>query len=93
MLSNFKKREGKNSDFGRPRKLSYRQITERKNMIELKSNKLISRQELQERLGKCSRTSIYRWEKDGLIPHSIKIGSNNYWRESEIDTYINSLTN
>ena len=84
---------GENNDFGRPRNLSYWQITERKNMTELKSNKLINRQELQERLGKCSRTSIYRWEKDGVIPHSIKIGSNNYWRESEIDAYINSLTN
>ena len=62
-------------------------------MTEFKTNKLINRQELQERLGKCSRTSIYRWEKDGVIPHSIKIGSNNYWRESEIDTFINSLTN
>ncbi len=61
-----------------------------KNMAELKK-KLINRRQLQEKFGGCSKTSIFRWMRNGVISRSIKIGLKNYWHESEIDAYIDSL--
>ncbi len=36
----------------------------------------------------CGRGSIYRWEKEGAIPQSYKVGAKRKWREGEVDDHI-----
>ena len=36
----------------------------------------------------CGRSSIYRWEADGVIPPSYKIGNRRMWDEAEVDAHI-----
>ena len=51
--------------------------------------KIITRKEL-EKLLKISRTTIYRWCNDGTLPKPfyMKKGSKQYWRETEILTWL-----
>jgi len=44
---------------------------------------LLSRRELRQIIPKCEMT-IYRWERDGKFPRSIKINKRKYWRKSEV---------
>jgi len=45
--------------------------------------KLLTSLELQKLFNK-SRHTIWRWEKNGKIPKSIKYGQNKYWDAKEI---------
>ncbi|WP_116473821.1 helix-turn-helix transcriptional regulator [Zobellella maritima] len=39
----------------------------------------------------ASRVSIWRWEKAGTFPKSVKLGSATRWRESDIQKWISGL--
>ncbi len=50
--------------------------------------RLLRLHDLVERLG-ISRATVYRWEKDGLLPPRRQIGPNAVgWLEDEIDDFI-----
>ncbi|PSJ45379.1 AlpA family phage regulatory protein [Zobellella taiwanensis] len=39
----------------------------------------------------ASRVSIWRWEKAGKFPKSVKLGGTTRWRESDIQKWISGL--
>lgn len=51
--------------------------------------KFIRVNELCERLGGISRTTLWRWERRGLIPRKRQLGPNTVgWLESEIEAWF-----
>ncbi len=40
------------------------------------------------KFGDCGRTTLYRWEADGIIPKAIKIGNRRLWDETIVDDHI-----
>ena len=54
------------------------------------TNRIVSIQELSQLLSK-SRVSLWRWERDGVLPKSIKVqGRTLGWRESSILEWLES---
>lgn len=52
------------------------------------STRLLSFQEVRNKLGGRGRTTIYRDVELGRLPKPVKIGSRLYWAEAEIDAAI-----
>jgi excisionase family DNA binding protein len=51
---------------------------------------IIRTNELAKRLG-VSRTTLWRWERDGVLPPKIRLGSNSVgWNSRDIDRWIES---
>ncbi|WP_170570767.1 helix-turn-helix transcriptional regulator [Ruegeria atlantica] len=48
----------------------------------------ITLEQLGEKLGGRSRSSIYRDLENGRIPNPIRIGSRLYWCEAEVDDFL-----
>ena len=53
--------------------------------------RLITLNELSRRLGGRGRTSIYRDVSMSRLPQPKRIGSRLYWREDEVDAFIEEL--
>ena len=49
-------------------------------------------QDLQQKLGGRSRSSIYRDLEIGRLPKPIKFGSRLYWNEAEIDATLEAMS-
>lgn len=46
---------------------------------------------LKPKIGNISRSSLWRWERDGLFPHRVQVGPRRVgWKESEINQWIAS---
>lgn len=54
---------------------------------------LITLRELSHRLGGRGRSSIYRDMAMSCFPQPKKIGGRLYWREEEVDTFIEEMFN
>lgn len=52
-----------------------------------KEEKLYNTQEACELL-RCSKPTLHRWKKEGIIPH-VRIGANIRYKESDINNLIN----
>jgi predicted DNA-binding transcriptional regulator AlpA len=50
-------------------------------------DQLITRRQLQELLP-VSPMTIWRWERDGLLPKHVTIGRTSFWRAIEIQQYL-----
>ena len=46
--------------------------------------------DMRDKFAGCGRSSIYRWEAEGVIPHGYKIGNRRMWDEAEVDAHIAS---
>ncbi|WP_235917055.1 helix-turn-helix transcriptional regulator [Maritimibacter harenae] len=53
--------------------------------------RLLNFNELQTVLGGRGRTTIYRDVAAGRIPAPIKIGGRLYWREDEVETFVEEM--
>lgn len=51
-------------------------------------NRYISLNQLSEKLGGRSRSSLYRDLEKGHIPNPIQIGSRRYWCEEEVEEFL-----
>lgn len=51
-------------------------------------NRYLTLNQLREKLGGRSRSSIYRDLEKGHIPNPIRIGSRLYWCEAEVDDFL-----
>ena len=59
-------------------------------MQETKTVKTIRFPKLQEQLG-VSRSTIFRWERDGKFPKHIQLGENSTaWIQEEVDAWVES---
>jgi predicted DNA-binding transcriptional regulator AlpA len=58
---------------------------------EVPMDQLIRENELQEILA-ISRTTVWRLRKSGIIKAVRHVGNRNYYRVSEIEAYLNSLS-
>jgi predicted DNA-binding transcriptional regulator AlpA len=58
---------------------------------ELKHDQLITRRQLQQLLPVSSMT-IWRWERDGLLPKHLTIGRTSFWRAVEVHEYLSRAT-
>jgi predicted DNA-binding transcriptional regulator AlpA len=47
--------------------------------------KLLKASAVSERYGCVSDMTLWRWVRDGVIPHPVKINGRNYWREADLD--------
>jgi prophage regulatory protein len=52
-------------------------------------DKFCSAEEITKKLG-ISRKTLDNWVKKGLFPSPIKIGRRIFWKESEIEAYLES---
>ncbi len=59
-------------------------------MQPVSQDRLLSIKHIQER-APVSRVSVWRWEKEGKFPKHIKLGSRIFWRESDIQAWIDGL--
>lgn len=53
--------------------------------------RLLSLQQLSEKLGGRSRSSIFRDVDNGRLPRPIKLGARNYWEQLEVEKAIAEL--
>lgn len=54
----------------------------------INNDPILSPKRLAEKLG-CSRESLYRWMKDGILPRPIRIGHlNTGWKTSTIEAWL-----
>ncbi len=53
--------------------------------------KYLSLEQLRQKLGKCGRTTIYRYVDSQLLPEPIKLGGRLFWVESEVDEAMTAL--
>ena len=53
--------------------------------------KWLSDQQLRERLGNCSKNTIWRWRKEGKLPAPHRLGSKNVTREDVADKAIRAM--
>ena len=44
--------------------------------------------DMRDKFAGCGRSSIYRWEAEGVIPQHFKIGNRRLWDEAEVDAHI-----
>jgi predicted DNA-binding transcriptional regulator AlpA len=58
---------------------------------ELMRDQLISRRQLQQLLP-VSPMTIWRWERDGLLPKHLTIGRTSFWRAVEVHEYLRRAT-
>ena len=58
---------------------------------ELARHHLINRKQLQELLP-VSAMTIWRWERDGLLPKHLTIGRTSFWRAVEVREYLRRAT-
>ena len=58
--------------------------------MRLTSNRYITLDQLREKLGGRSRSSIYRDLENGRIPNPIRIGARLYWCEEEVEGFLNA---
>jgi predicted DNA-binding transcriptional regulator AlpA len=49
--------------------------------------RLLNRRELRARVP-VSDMTIWRWEANGLFPAHLSIGGRSFWRESEVDQWV-----
>jgi predicted DNA-binding transcriptional regulator AlpA len=64
---------------------------ERKMEQKYQSDIYLSWSEVQRIAGNKSRTTIWRWMRDGLFPSSYKIGANSVaWKASELQLWVDS---
>lgn len=55
--------------------------------------RLLNFRELRALLGNRSRSSVYRDLEAGRLPMPVRIGGRLYWRESELDNFVEELSN
>lgn len=52
------------------------------------SDRFIHQKAVQHIAGGVSSMTLWRWRRRGLIPAPVVIAGRNYWRESEIELWI-----
>lgn len=60
-------------------------------MVQYTQDRMLSGDEVRERLGGISKATLWRWKKDEIIPQPIKNGASVMWVKSDIDDHIKSL--
>ena len=64
-------------------------VLKKPRVIDLKTDRIIRKPELLQILG-VSHPSVWRWEKAGLFPKRISLGTNSSgWLESEVTAWLN----
>ena len=56
--------------------------------MRLAPNRYITLDQLSEKLGGRSRSSIYRDLENGSIPNPVRIGARLYWCEEEVEDFL-----
>lgn len=58
-----------------------------------KAERLLRQAEVRQRVG-LSRSSLWRWEREGKFPRRRRIGRNTVgWMESEVDAFVERVKN
>lgn len=50
--------------------------------------RLLAARAVRERLGDVSDMTLWRWQRDGILPQPVKINGRNYWPESAIAAVV-----
>ena len=59
--------------------------------MHLEPNRYITFDQLSEKLGGRSRSSIYRDLENGRLPNPVRVGSRLYWCEEEVEEFLRAL--
>jgi prophage regulatory protein len=55
------------------------------------NDRILGYELLKSKIGNISRSSIWRWERDGLFPRRVQVGPRRVgWRESQVNQWIAS---
>lgn len=57
-------------------------------MTPAQRRRFIGVDDMRDKFAGCGRSSIYRWEAEGVIPQHFKIGNRRMWDEAEVDAHI-----